>query len=315
MNNKKTIILTIQKSKDYELIDSGDGEKLERFGKYVLNRPDPQALWSKGLGNDIWKKADGHFIKESQSQNKSGWNFKNKIDDSWSIDYAGLNFIIKPTAFKHVGLFPEQASNWEWLGARLKVKSENQKSSQEQQNNSGAENDFEVLNLFGYTGGASLICAKAGAKVVHVDSSKSAISWGKDNAELSKLSDKSIRWILEDVRVFVEREIKRGRKYDGVIMDPPAFGHGANNEIWKIEDDFIKLVENCFKILKDKPSFFLINGYSAGYSALAYENLLKPLIQKYGGNIEMGELAIAENKDEKTARLLPCGIFARWSRG
>lgn len=314
MNNKKTIILTIQKSKDYELIDSGDGEKLERFGKYVLNRPDPQALWSKGLGNDIWKKADGHFIKESQSQNKSGWNFKNKIDDSWSIDYAGLNFIIKPTAFKHVGLFPEQASNWEWLGARLKVKSENQKSSQEQQNNSGAENDFEVLNLFGYTGGASLICAKAGAKVVHVDSSKSAISWGKDNAELSKLSDKSIRWILEDVRVFVEREIKRGRKYDGVIMDPPAFGHGANNEIWKIEDDFIKLVENCFKILKDKPSFFLINGYSAGYSALAYENLLKPLIQKYGGNIEMGELAIAENKDEKTARLLPCGIFARWSR-
>jgi 23S rRNA (cytosine1962-C5)-methyltransferase len=319
MNNKKTIILTVEKSKDYELIDSGDGEKLERFGKYILNRPDPQALWPKGLGNDVWKKAVGHFIKESQSQNKSGWNFKNKIEDSWSIDFADLNFIIKPTAFKHVGLFPEQASNWEWLEERLKVKRENvkvenQKFSQEQQGDRSSDNNFEVLNLFGYTGGASLICAKAGASVVHVDSSKSAISWGKDNAELSKLSDKPIRWILEDVRVFVEREIKRGRKYDGIIMDPPAFGHGANNEIWKIEDDFIKLIENCFKILKDSPSFFLINGYSAGYSALAYENLLIPLIQKFGGKIEMGELAIRESKDEKTARLLPCGIFARWSK-
>lgn len=299
MNNKKTIILVTDKSKDYELIDSGDGEKLERFGKYILNRPDPQALWSKGLGADIWKKADAHFIKESQSQNKSGWNFKNKIEDSWSIDYAGLNLIIKPTAFKHVGLFPEQASNWEWLEERVKLKRQNE--------------DFEIINLFGYTGGASLICAKAGAKVVHVDSSKSAIAWGKENAEISKLSDKPIRWILEDVRIFVEREIKRGRKYDGIIMDPPAFGHGANNEIWKIEDDFIKLVESCLKILKDKPGFFLINGYSAGYSALAYENLLKPMVQKYGGKIEMGELAITESKDQKTARLLPCGIFARWS--
>ncbi len=294
MNNKTTKILIVQKSQDYELIDSGNGEKLERFGKFVLSRPDPQALWEKGLGKEAWSKADAVYAKDDE---KAGWKYRGKIDDKWSIDFAGIKFFIKPTPFKHVGIFPEQASNWQWLEQIIK--------------NINGEQP-EVLNLFGYTGGASLISAKSGAKVVHIDSSKSAIAWGRENAEASGLADKPIRWILEDARTFVEREIKRERKYDGIIMDPPAFGHGPDNEVWKIEQDFIELVNNCFKILKEKPSFFLINGYSAGYSALAYENLLKPLLDKFGGEIEIGELAIKENKDEKTARLLPCGIFSRW---
>lgn len=294
MNNKTTKILIVQKSQDYELIDSGNGEKLERFGKFVLSRPDPQALWEKGLGKEAWSKADAVYAKDDE---KAGWKYRGNIDDKWPIDFAGIKFFIKPTPFKHVGIFPEQASNWQWLEQIIK----NVKGEQP-----------EVLNLFGYTGGASLISAKSGAKVVHIDSSKSAIAWGRENAEASGLADKPIRWILEDARTFVEREIKRERKYDGIIMDPPAFGHGPDNEVWKIEQDFIELVNNCFKILKDKPSFFLINGYSAGYSALAYENLLKPLLDKFGGEIEIGELAIKENKDEKTARLLPCGIFSRW---
>lgn len=283
------------KEKDYELLDSGDGEKLERFGKVVLSRPDPQALWRKNLDEKSWKIADASF---SRSETSAEWTYKNfdkngKLD-KWSIEFGGLKFWIKPTAFKHTGLFPEQVANWEWMREILK-------------GNEGVD----VLNLFGYTGGASLACAQAGAKVVHVDGSKSAITWARENAELSGLADKPIRWILEDARVFVGREIKRGNKYDAIIMDPPAFGHGANKEIWKIEEHFISLVEDCIKLLSDKPLFFIINGYSAGYSAIAYENVLKPLVEKFGGSIERGELTLEEST---TGRLLPCGIFARFSK-
>lgn len=278
------------KEKDYELLDSGDGEKLERFGKVVLSRPDPQALWRKSLDEKTWKVADASF---SRSETSAEWTYKNSKLEKWSIDFGGLKFWIKPTAFKHTGLFPEQIANWEWMREILK-------------GNEGVD----VLNLFGYTGGATLACAQAGAKVVHVDGSKSAVTWARENAELSGLADKPIRWILEDARVFVGREIKRGNKYDAIIMDPPAFGHGANKEIWKIEEHFISLVEDCIKLLSDKPLFFIINGYSAGYSAIAYENVLKPLVTKFGGSIERGELTLEESK---SGRLLPCGIFSRWS--
>jgi 23S rRNA (cytosine1962-C5)-methyltransferase len=278
---------------DYELLDSGEGEKLERFGKVILSRPDPQALWRKNLGESEWKKADATFIRHEAA---GEWKYKNdqgkKQLEKWSIDFAGLKFWIKPTAFKHTGIFPEQEANWDWLRSILK-------------NHAGAD----VLNLFGYTGGASLACAQLGAKVVHIDGSKSAITWARENAELSGLKDKPIRWILEDARVFVKREINRGNKYDGIIMDPPAFGHGANKEIWKIEEDFLILVEDCINLLKDKPLFFLINGYSAGYSSIAYNNILLPLVEKFGGSIEIGELTLEESK---SGRLLPCGIFARW---
>lgn len=284
MNNKIS-------NSDYELLDSGDGEKLERFGKFVLSRPDPQALWRKNLNEKEWKIADASF---SRSEISAEWTYKNSKLEKWSIDFGGLKFWIKPTAFKHTGLFPEQIANWEWMRKILK-------------GNEGVD----VLNLFGYTGGASLACVQVGAKVVHVDGSKSAVTWARENAELSGLADKPIRWILEDARVFVGREIKRGNKYDAIIMDPPAFGHGANKEIWKIEEHFISLVEDCIKLLSDKPLFFIINGYSAGYSAIAYENVLKPLVEKFGGSIERGELTLEESK---TGRLLPCGIFARFSK-
>lgn len=295
-------------SADYELLDCGDGEKLERFGKYVLRRPDPQALWQKRLDDVEWKKADARFTRDDDNgngDNKSGWIFKKEIENKWPIDFAGLKLLIKPTSFKHVGIFPEQSQNWSWLEDKIR-----EASVIEENKTDGVE----VLNLFGYTGGASLACAKIGAKVVHVDGSKSALSWGKENSEISDLAQKPIRWILDDARTFVSREIKRDRKYDGIIMDPPAFGHGPENELWKIEEHFTALVSDCFKIMKQKPSFFLINGYSAGYSAIAYENILLQLIEKFGGKVEIGELAIEESKIEgKFRRLLPAGIFARWS--
>ena len=208
---------------------------------------------------------------------------KEVIEKKWPIDFSGLKFWIKPTAFKHTGIFPEQSTNWEWLRAKI----------------SSADKPIEVLNLFGYTGGATLTCAQAGANVVHVDSSKSAITWARENAELSGLADKPVRWILEDARVFVEREVKRGRKYSGIIMDPPAFGHGVDKDVWKIEEHFLPLVENCMQLLSDAPVFFLINGYSAGYSAIAYENILRPLVDRFGGTIEIGELTIEESKEYK----------------
>lgn len=285
--SKKIDILITKSQKDYELIDSGDGEKMERFGSFVLRRPDPQALWRKKMYEE-WNNVDAHFIRTSES---GDWKFKKGINDKWPIEFNDLKFFIKPTAFKHTGLFPEQSVNWDWLKRII--------------NN----NKVDVLNLFAYTGGATLTCASAGAKVVHVDSSKSAVTWARENAELSGLSLKPIRWIIEDARLFVKREIKRNSKYDGIIMDPPAFGHGVKKEIWRIEQDFINLIEDCFLLLKDKPLFFLINGYSSGYSAIAYENIMKDLIVKYGGVLENGELAI----EDKSGNLLPCGIFSRWN--
>jgi 23S rRNA (cytosine1962-C5)-methyltransferase len=331
---------------EYELIDSGEGEKLERFGNFVLSRPDPQALWRKRLDKKEWKKADAVFVRGAT---EGEWRYKNNIKlEKWSINFGGLKFFIKPTAFKHTGLFPEQSVNWDWMrgiikSANVVVSSDPAKLVSEiaksQSSLATAHSstkqflrhsdsprvfgnstfaDLEVLNLFGYTGGATLACAQAGAKVVHVDSSKSAITWARENAELSELSQKPTRWILEDARVFVRREVARGNKYDAVIMDPPAFGHGVNNEIWKIEENFLPLVEDCIKLLSDKPLFFIINGYSAGYSAIAYENVLKILVEKYGGKIEKGELTLEESVDSNSkdskGRLLPCGIYARWSR-
>lgn len=333
----KTSILITKPSEGYELIDSGEGEKLERFGEFVLSRPDPQALWNKN-NPEIWNKADAVF-KRSERDGK--WDLRKGLPEKWKIDFGGLGFYIKPTAFKHTGLFPEQLANWQWMRDRLVVSSERGRSefskarslserslpSAGVASSAGLEETAvlplsqsasqpafspEVLNLFGYTGGASLACAKAGAKVVHVDGSKSAINWARENAELSGLSNSPIRWILDDARVFVEREIKRGRKYDGIIMDPPAFGHGPKKELWKIEEDFLKLLENCLKILSDKPLFFIINGYSAGYSSIAYRNSLLKIKDKFGGSIEIGELAIEE---KGKSRLLPAGIFARWSMG
>ena len=299
---KTSSILITRKGTDYELLDSGEGEKLERFGSIMMSRPDPQALWAKRLSPQEWEKAAAYFTRDSAG---AEWSFRGKVPGSWPISFGGLRFQIKPTAFKHTGLFPEQSMNWEWMRATI------------EKARKAGDKDIEVLNLFGYTGGASLACAQAGANVVHIDSSKAAVTWARENAELSGLADRPIRWIIEDARIFVEREIRRGRAYDAIIMDPPAFGHGVNNEIWKIEEHFLPLIESCKKLLKPKPLLFLINGYSAGYSAIAYENNLLSLAAQHGGSIETGELTLEESAatDKKApVRLLPAGIFARWSR-
>jgi 23S rRNA (cytosine1962-C5)-methyltransferase len=284
------INLITKPSKDYELIDSGDGEKLERFGQYVLRRPDPQALWGKNLGEEDWKKANASFLRTGET---GKWKMKNDIPSEWFIQMGELKFLIKPTAFKHTGLFPENQPNWIWIKERIKE----------------AGRPIKVLNLFGYTGGATLAAASAGAEVVHVDGSRSAITWARQNTDVSNLSGSKIRWIEDDARKFVNREIKRGNKYDAIIMDPPAFGHGANNEVWRIEEDFINLLNCCEQLLSDKPLFILVNGYSAGYSAIAYKNSLFPIAKKYQGQVESGELTI----EERSGRLLPAGIFARIS--
>lgn len=306
-------ILITAPGADYELVDSGDGEKLERFGKFKLSRPDPQALWPKKLSAAEWKRAEGQFKRNEAGSRENGerkgdWSLKTGLPERWPVELNGLKFWIKPTAFKHVGLFPEQSVNWNWIKNTLGQRDKGTKGE--------GSADIEVLNLFGYTGGATLACAQAGAKVVHVDGSKVAITWARENAELSGLKDRPVRWILEDARTFVKRELKRGRKYHGIIMDPPAFGHGPKNELWKIEDHFLSLIEDCKKLLADKPLFFLINGYSAGYSAIAYENNLLDLKKKFGGEIEIGELAIQEagSGEKEAGRLLPCGIFARWAK-
>ncbi len=286
-------IETVEPSTDYELLDSGDGDKLERYGSIVVARPDPQALWKK-QHPEIWKKAQAVFTREGKN---GGWKFFGTVPERWGINFAGLGFYIKPTSFKHTGLFPEQATNWSWMQSLIQKRV-----------SSGLERPM-VLNLFGYTGGATLACAKAGADVCHVDGSKTAIGWGRDNAALSGLVEKPIRWILDDAVAFVRREIKRGRKYDGIVLDPPAFGHGPDGEMWKIENDFVPLLDMCFELLSDRALFFLINGYASGYSAVAYGNNLFALQKKQGGRIETGELTIRETDG---GRLLPCGIFARW---
>ncbi len=309
-----SIVIT-KPEKDYELLDSGEGEKLERYGNITVARPDPQALWKKHLAPVEWQKAQAVFCREKNEKEKDsirnssmhiGWDVAPGIPQKWHIELADLKFWIKLTAFKHTGIFPEQANNWMWIEKTIK---QNSRASA-----------VRVLNLFGYTGGATLAALKAGAEVTHVDGSKSAIAWAKENAELSGLGSAPVRWIADDARSFVKREIKRGKKYDAIIMDPPAFGRGAKGEVWKLEDDLLELLDLCRELLSDKPLFFLINGYASGYSAIAYRNAAQNILEKVSlkteggkqeysrGNIEAGEMVIEESGSQ---RLLPAGIFSR----
>ena len=311
------ITLITKPSAGYELLDSGGEEKLERFGDVVLARPDPQALWEKGRGVE-WQKAAGRYTR----QGKEGvWQFSrsdllNKTSKSdllkgWPIEFGGLKFLIKPTSFKHTGLFPEQESNWQWMGDVLR---QNLFFRRDKHDPNSSEKVLppDVLNVFGYTGGATLVAAKAGAKVTHVDGSKSAVGWARENAKLSGLEDAPIRWITEDALTFLKREVSRGTKYDAVVMDPPAFGHGPTGEVWKFDEHFLELLGLVEKLLSDKPLFVLINGYAAGYSPLAFAYNLESFVKKFGGSIEYGDLAIAESNSD---RILPAGIFARWRSG
>lgn len=279
-------------SNDYALLDSGEEEKLERWGTYTLARPDPSALWKKRLPLSSWQKADARY---ERSGKEGRWHAGKQVPNEWPITFGGFTFLIRPTSFKHVGLFPEQLANWQWVEKKLKAQSSPLEAP-------------KVLNLFAYTGGATLAAAEAGAEVTHVDASKTANLWARENATQSNLSDKPIRWITDDVLAFAKKEIRRGERYDGVIMDPPAFGHGPGGQLWKIERDFLPLMELVGRLLSEKPRCILMSGYASGYSSYAFSHNLLPFKKQYGGVIEHGELAIAEEGSE---RVLPSGIFAR----
>lgn len=275
--------------KDYELIDTSNGEKLERWGNVILRRPDPQIVWNTPMGKE-WKKVDGWYHRS----NKGGgnWEFFTKLPETWNISYKDLKFVIKPMNFKHTGLFPEQAVNWEWMIDKIK----------------NANRPINVLNLFAYTGGASVACAYAGASVCHVDASKRIVSQAKENLTISGLKDKPVRFIVDDVVKFVEREIRRGKKYDAIVMDPPSYGKGTNGEVWDIEKDLYPLILKTLDILSDKPLFYLINSYTAGLAPTVLENILTLTMKN--GKTSCGEIGLPVTKQ---GIVLPCGIYGRWS--
>lgn len=277
----------------YELIDSGDGEKLERFGSFVVRRPDPQALWPKFLPEGEWEKADASYEKKGA---KGAWRRREGLPDTWHAELDEKTFLVELSPFKHVGLFPEQQANWRWI-ERTIIDS--------------GRSEANVLNLFGYTGGATLAAAFAAASVTHVDASKPSLTQARDNAELSGFKDAQIRWMLDDAFKFVEREVRRGSAYDGIVMDPPVYGRGAKGELWKIEEKLVPLLRSCRKLLSKEPLFVILNGYASGFSSIAYRNNIQAIFGDLGGRVESGELAIRESKG---GRLLPAGIFSRWSR-
>lgn len=276
---------------DYELLDCGKGYRLERFGKYLLSRPDPQAIWEKSLPQSEWDKAQAIFKRTSAD--KGFWE-KHGTPDYWLMNWNNLKFYCRLTPFKHTGVFPEQAVHWEWLQKKI-------------QDTEHRVQNTQVLNLFGYTGLSTMACAESGAKVTHVDASKPAITWAKENQQVSGLASKPVRWILDDALEFTRREVRRGVKYDGIIMDPPVYGHGPPGKTWDISKSLPELLHTCKELLSDTPKFILINAYAVSFSAQTLENLLADL--KLGGKISSGELALKQNNSE---RLLSTGIWAKW---
>lgn len=278
--------------KDYEVMDTGGGEKLERWGDIVLRRPDPQIIWPLTQETADWRNVHGHYHRSSSGGGK--WDMKKPVPERWTISYGPLKFHIKPTSFKHTGLFPEQAANWSWMMDKIK----------------GAGRPISVLNLFAYTGGATTAAAYAGASVVHVDAAKGMVQWAKENIQLSGLADRPVRFITDDVFKFVQREQRRGNRYDAVIMDPPSYGRGPNGETWKLEESLYPFLESCMNIISDQPLFVLINSYTTGISPTVLHNMLSMTMQqKYGGQISAGEIGLPITR---TGLNLPCGILGRW---
>lgn len=278
--------------KDYELIDMGEGEKLERWGEFIFIRPDPQIIWPTNKNKGLWKRCNAHYHRSKQGGGQ--WEFTNPLPEYLSVSYEDLKFFIRPTDFKHMGLFPEQAVNWRWIKDKIK------KSGR----------DVRVLNLFAYTGGATLAAASAGASVCHVDAAKGMNRWAKENAELSGLTENKLRFITDDVLKFVQREKRRGNSYDAVIMDPPAYGRGPNGELWKLENSLFSLVSLCNELLSDNPLFFLINLYTTGLSPIAAENILKASCGNLrGGQTSSEEVGLLASQ---SGLVLPCGVYGRW---
>jgi 23S rRNA (cytosine1962-C5)-methyltransferase len=286
-------VLVTKNTNDYELIDSGEEQKLERYGQVVLSRPENQAIWDKKVSDDKWSKADAVF---SHGQKAGRWTKKSGISDEWKINFEGFVFNLKLLPSKHLGLFPEQSENWRWLETKIKSRGPG----------------VRVLNLFAHTGGATLACSRGGAEVVHLDASKYAVDVAKKNLEDSGMKDNKVRFIVDDVRKFVEREIKRGAKYDVIVLDPPVYGKGTNEKVWKIENDLVPLLYRIKKLLSDKPLCLLLNGYASVYTSIAYEQVLSSVYDDIKGDFTSGSLAIQESS---TSRLLPCGIYARWEAG
>ena len=276
--------------KEYEVIDTSCGEKLERWGDYLLVRPDPQVIWDTPKTHKGWKKMNGHYHRSKKGGGE--WEFFD-LPEQWDIHYKELTFHLKPFSFKHTGLFPEQAANWDWFGDKIR----------------NAGRPVKVLNLFAYTGGATLAAAAAGASVTHVDASKGMVSWAKENALASGLGDAPIRWLVDDCVKFVEREIRRGKHYDAIIMDPPSYGRGPKGEIWKIEDAIHPLVKLCTKILSDEPLFFLINSYTTGLAPAVLTYMLATELKKFNGRVDSQEIGLPVSSN---GLILPCGASGRW---
>ena len=278
---------------DYEVMDTGNGEKLERWGKIVLRRPDPQTIWP-AADPKLWNKAQAVYHRSERGGGE--WELKEKLPDRWTVRHGELNFYVRPTGFKHTGLFPEQASNWIWMDGLIRK---------------SARKDLKILNLFGYTGGATLACAAAGAHVTHVDAAKGMVLWAKENRELNNLPETSFRWIVEDAMRFIQREIRRGNHYDGILMDPPSYGRGPAGEVWKLENELYSLVDTGAQLLSDRPLFFLINSYTTGFQPSVLSNLLgKAVIRRFGGKADCGELCLPVT----AGGVLPCGASGRWQR-
>ena len=277
--------------KDYEVIDTSQGEKLERWGDYLLIRPDPQVIWNTEKKHYGWKKPNGHYHRSSKGGGE--WEF-NKLPEEWTINYKELTFNLKPFSFKHTGLFPEQATNWEWFSSLIKK----------------ADRPIKVLNLFAYTGGATISAAKAGASVTHVDAAKGMVAWAKENAASSGLSDAPIRYLVDDCTKFVEREIRRGNKYDGIIMDPPSYGRGPKGEIWKIEESVFPFIQLSSRLLSDNPLFFLINSYTTGLQPAVLSYMLHTVLDEiHPGTVEADEIGLPVKNN---GLVLPCGASGRW---
>ena len=278
---------------DYEVLDTGDGEKLERWGDVILRRPDPQTIWPKADGK-LWKSAQAHYHRSERGGGE--WEFLKKLPERWTVRHEDLTFYVRPTGFKHTGLFPEQAANWLWMSDLIRK---------------DGRKEIKVLNLFGYTGGATLACAAAGAHVTHVDAAKGMVLWAKENRELSRLPEDRFRWIVEDALRFVQRELRRGNSYDGILMDPPSYGRGPSGEVWKLENELYGLIETSAQALSKEPLFFLINSYTTGFQASVLSNMLgKCVVSRFGGNVDSEELCLPVT----TGGVLPCGASGRWQR-
>ncbi len=282
--------------RDYEIIDTSLGEKLERWGEYITIRPDPQIIWDTERTDSRWRDFDGHYLRS----NSGGGKWQNRrLPEVWTVSYGELKFNLKPMGFKHTGIFPEQAVNWDFMSDKIRIETQKGKT-------------VNILNLFAYTGGATLACAAAGAKVTHVDASKGMVQWAQENAVSSGLREKPVRYLVDDCIKFVQREIRRGNKYDGIIMDPPSYGRGPGGEVWKLEDNIFSLIKDCVSILSDEPLFFLLNSYTTGLSPAVTEYLLGITCQKrFGGNVSADEIGLPVTN---SGLILPCGATAIWCR-